>query len=390
MLNQTKKDLCWSKERRKRFNTDYRCSRHASRTLQQKLQRVLNHLLKLLNPLSTNGTIHHLVVEATSNDDLVIPLGNGTLLSLNGDGNLADSTDSQDTGLRGVDNSGEALNGSVHTHVADGEGTTLVLLGLELVVTGTLAKVTDLVGDAGQTETLDVLDNGGDQTGGGGDSDTDVGGVVLTDDSLAVDLNPAGVDLGHLEQSGGTGLDQEVVDGELVLALSGGVQSLAELQELADGEGGGDEVVGVLSHGLLETVGDNLAHGGGGNILVAGGSRAGSTATLILLNILLGDLTTTAGTLQSLDGDTLLQSESLGSGADRGLTVQAGLELVTRSLGLNGGRLRGRGRGSGLSALGLLLLLGSRGTLVTTGISQGELLEGGDISTLLNKNGNGL
>jgi hypothetical protein len=51
--------------------------------------------------------------------------------------------------------------------------------------------------------------------------------------------------------------------------------------------------------------------------------------------------------------------------------------------------LRGGGRGRGLSALGLLLLL-SRGGLVTTGISQSEGLEGGDIGTLLNKDGNGL
>jgi hypothetical protein len=46
--------------------------------------------------------------------------------------------------------------------------------------------------------------------------------------------------------------------------------------------------------------------------------------------------------------------------------------------------------GGGLSALGLLLLLSGRGGLVTTGISQGEGLEGRDIGTLLNKDGNGL
>jgi hypothetical protein len=145
--------------------------------------------------------------------------------------------------------------------------------------------------------------------------------------------------------------------------------------------------VGVLGHGLLEAVGDNLAHGGGGDVLVGGSSRG--SGALVLLDILLGDLTTTTGTLQSLDGDTLLEGKGLGGRADGSLTVQARLELVTRSLGLDGGGLRGRGRGR-LSALGLFLLLGGRGSLVTTGISQGELCESGDISALLDEDSNGL
>lgn len=56
---------------------------------------------------------------------------------------------------------------------------------------------------------------------------------------------------------------------------------------------------------------------------------------------------------------------------------------------MRGGCLLSRGRGRGLSLLWLLLLL-SGGRLVTTGIGQGERLEGGDIGTLLNKDGNGL
>lgn len=203
--------------------------------LQQKLERVLNDLLQLLDPLTTNGTVDDLVVEAAGDDDLVIPLGNGALLGLHGDGDLAGGADSQDTGLRGVDDGSEALNGGVHAHVGDGEGTSLVLLRLELVLAGTLAKVLDLVGDAGQTQALNVLDNGGDQTGGGSNSNADVGGVVLTDDGLAVLLAPAGVDLGNLQESNGAGLDEEVVDRELVLALSGGVQGLAQLEKLGHG-----------------------------------------------------------------------------------------------------------------------------------------------------------
>jgi len=90
--------------------------------LQHKLKRVLNDLLQLLDPLTTDGAVHYLVVEATGHDDLVIPLSNDALLGLDGDSDLADGADGQDTGLRGVDDGGKALNGGVHTHVADGEG----------------------------------------------------------------------------------------------------------------------------------------------------------------------------------------------------------------------------------------------------------------------------
>lgn len=256
------------------------------------------------------------MVEAACNDDLVVPFGDGALLGLNGNSHLADGADGQNTSLGRVDHGGEALNGRVHTHVADGEGTTLVLLGLELVVTGTLTQVTDLVGDAGQTQSLHVLDNRSDQTGGSGHGNADVSGFVLTDHRLAVLLDPAGVDLGHLHEGGGASLDEEVVDRELVLALSGGIQSLAKLHELSDGQSGGDEVVGVLVHRLLEAVGDSLAHRGNRDVLKGGAGRGARAAGLVLLHILLGDLAATASALESLDRDTLLQSQSLGGRTD--------------------------------------------------------------------------
>jgi hypothetical protein len=370
------------------FNTDY--IRVENFALQQKVERVLDNLLELLDPFTTNGTVNDLVVERSGDDNLVIPLGDGALLGLDGDGNLAGGANGQDTGLWGVDDGSETLNGGVHAHVGDGEGAALVFLGLELVLTGTLAKVLDLARDARETETLDVLDNGGDQTSGGGDGNADVSGAVLADNGLAVLLAPAGVDLRNLEQGNGAGLDQEVVDGKLVLAISGSVQGLAELEKLGDREGGGHKVVGVLGHGLLETVGDGLAHGADGEILVAGAGGGGADGGLSLLNILLGDDTTTAGALDALDGHTLLEGKGLGGGVDRRLTVETGLELLVGVLRLHGGgRLRSRGGSGGLSALGLLLLL-SGGGLVTTGISKGESLEGGNIGTLLNEDGNGL
>lgn len=268
------------------------------------------------------------MVEATGHDDLVVPLGNGALLGLDGDSDLAGGANSQDTGLWGVDDCGEALDSGVHAHVGDGESAALVLLGLELVIAGTLAKILDLLGDAGESETLNVLDNGGNQTRGGRHSDADVNGVVLTDDGLAVLLAPAGVNLRDLQKGSSACLDQEVVDRKLVLTLSGSVQSLAKLQELSNGESGGDEVVRVLGHGLLQTVGNGLAHRADGDILEGGLAGSTSGAGLGLLNILLGDDTTTTGTLKALDGYALLEGQGLSGRAERGLTINAGLELL--------------------------------------------------------------
>lgn len=358
--------------------------------LQHELQRVLNNLLELLDPFTTNGAIDHLVIEATGDNDLVVPLGNSALLSLDGDSDLAGSANSQDTGLWGVDDSGEAFNSGVHAHVGDSESTALVLLGLQLVLTGTFAKILDLLGDAGKSKAINVLDDGGDQTRGGRHSNADIGGVVLADHGLAVLLAPAGVDLGDLQEGNGAGLDQEIVDGKLVLTLSGRVQSLAELQKLGDRKSSGDKVVGVLSHRLLETVGDGLAHRANRNLLIGRLSSESRGSRLGLLDILLCDNTTTTSALQALDGDTLLEGQELSSGADGGLTVKTGLELLVRGLRLlRSGGLLSRSWGRRLGALGLLLLLGG-GRLITTSIGQGERLEGRDISTFLNKDGNRL
>ena len=62
-----------------------------------------------------------------------------------------------------------------HAQVGDGERTALVLFGLELAVLGLGGERLDFGRDAGETLAADVLDDGGDQTGRGGDGDTDVG-----------------------------------------------------------------------------------------------------------------------------------------------------------------------------------------------------------------------
>lgn len=355
-------------------------------TLQKQLKGVLEDLLELAEPLSADGTVNDLVVEAGSEADLVVKLDTGAaVLVLGGDSNLAGGANGEDGSLGRVDDGGEVVNGGVHAHVGDGDGTTLVLLGLELAVAGLLGEILDLGGDGLEATALNTGDDGGDETSGGGDGDRDVDAVELTDVALA----PAGVDLGNLAAGNGHGLDQEVVDRQLVLAVGRAVESLAELEQLADRDGAGDVEVRVGLGGLDQAVGNGLAHAADGDVLKGSTGGSDSRAAESLLDILLGDLATLTGALEAIDADAVLAGESLGGGANVGLTVESRLESALGRGVLLGLRSRlGSGRGLGLG-LGLLLLGGSGGG-GTTSILNGELLKGGNIGTLLDENGDGL
>ena len=130
-------------------------SRSPIPNLQQQLQRILNHLLELLDPLASNSTVDNLVVEATGDYYLVVPLNRCALLGLDGDGDLLGGSDGEDAGLWWVNDGCEAVNGRVHAHVADGESSALVLLWLQLAVSGALAEILDLCGDGLESEAFD-------------------------------------------------------------------------------------------------------------------------------------------------------------------------------------------------------------------------------------------
>lgn len=201
--------------------------------LQKEFQGVLENLLELAHPLGADGTVNDLVVEAASEGDLVVPLdGSLAVLVGGGDSDLSGGADSQDSGLGRVDDGSEVVDGVVHAHVGDGDGAALVLLGLELAVTSLLSQLLNLVGDGLEATALNTGDNRGDEAGGGGDGDGDVDGRELADNITA----PAGVGSGDSLGSNGHGLDEEVVDRQLVLAVSGAVQGLSQLQELGHGD----------------------------------------------------------------------------------------------------------------------------------------------------------
>lgn len=290
--------------------------------LQEKLKRVLNRLLQLAHPFSTDGAVDNLVVEAGGNGDLVIPLNvRGAVLVLDGNGDLLGGTDSENGSLRRVDDGGEVVDGLVHAHVGDGDCAALELFRLELVVASLLGKLLDLARDGLQAAGIDASNDRGDQTGRSGNGNGHVHAVELADDAVA----PARVDGRDLLAGGCDSLDEEVVDGELVLALRRAVQRLSKLEQLGHGQGASDEEVGVVLHRFLEAVGNDLAHAADGNILVGGTWSGHSRAADSLLDILLGDLATLAGALEAVQADTALASKTLGSRGSIGLSVESSL-----------------------------------------------------------------
>lgn len=236
------------------------------------------------------------MVEAGGDGDLVLELdAGGAVLVLNGDSDLLGGADGENGGLRRVDDGSEVVDGRVHAHVGDGDGTALVLLRLELVVAGLLGQLLDLAGNGLEATGVNAGDDRGDEAVGSGDGDGNVNGVELADSTLA----PAGVGGRDLLAGNANGLDQEVVDGELVLAVRRGVESLAKLQELANGESAGDEEVRVLGGGLDEAAGNGLAHAADGDILEGGAGSSDCRAADQLLDVLFVNAATLTGALDA-------------------------------------------------------------------------------------------
>src|SRR5690606_33465414 len=150
---------------------------------------------------------------------------------------------------------------AVHAEVADGEGPVGELLGGELLVLGAGGEGADLSGDLEDALAVGVADDGRDEAVGDGDGDGDVGDLVVGDGPV----DPGGVDAGDAAQGEGAGLDDEVVEGDLLaLGLEGGVDLRAGVGEGPRVEVDGEVVVGDLALGVAEATGDGLAHGADG------------------------------------------------------------------------------------------------------------------------------
>ena len=95
------------------YSSTLKCTQ-LQQNLQHKLKRVLNRLLQLTHKLATNGTVNNLVVKASGDDNLVVPLNacGAILRGLAGYGNLPGGANGDNTGLRGVDDGGKSLDGT--------------------------------------------------------------------------------------------------------------------------------------------------------------------------------------------------------------------------------------------------------------------------------------
>lgn len=180
------------------------------------MKRVLDVLLELLEPLGTHSSIDNTVVAAHGDAH---ELGGLVWLtvgirSIVGDNTLLSGSNSEDGSLGRVDDGREVVD-SEHTKVRDGEGTTLVFIGGELVLTGTGSESLGVTRDGAETLEVSILDDRGNETTISAHSDADVNVVVLADSAI----HPGAVDLGDLTKGEGSGLDDEVVDGDLGLGL---------------------------------------------------------------------------------------------------------------------------------------------------------------------------
>lgn len=183
--------------------------------LQHESQRLLKEALEGLQPLCTDGTVHGSVVgrQSSAHDlDRLEALGVFRSKLELGRG----STDGEDARLRRVDDSGK-VGDTEHAEVGDGERAALVLLGLELAVTSESGQRLGLGRDGSEALGAGVLDDGGDQSVGGGDGNADVGLFVSAKSASSLIklihvlpdglTQPSRVGLGYLGQGEGGSLD---------------------------------------------------------------------------------------------------------------------------------------------------------------------------------------
>ena len=314
-------------------------------SLQHQLQRILHHLLQLPHKLPSNRAVHDLVIKAPCQYNLLIPphTAFSTFPSfLCRYSHLPRSANRQNHRLRRINHRREPLDGIIHAHIRYRDCATLILLRLQLSISRALTEILDLRANGLQTQAIRARNNGRHQSHGSGDGDRDIDAVMRANRNLAARRRaPRGIGGGHAARGGRERLDEEVVDRQLVGAIGGGVERLAQREQLADGHGAGDEVVRVLVHGLGEAGGDGAAHAAGGRVGVGGergargaGCRCGGG--LEFLNVGQRDAAAGAGAFDFGDGHALFEGGAFGGGAGGWFAVECGLETGASGVGFLG------------------------------------------------------
>lgn len=189
-------------------------STHSQLSSEQHSLGVLDELLELLAPQRGNGSIDDPMIAAQGHihhvDNLKLLVAVGVIVRHD---LLEGATDGQDASLRRVDDRAEVVH-AVHAEVRDGEGAALQLSRLELVLAGASGDIFDLGRNGLETLEVGVLYAGRHEAVVGLDGEAHVDVRELSD----VLLLPRAVGLGHLDGSGGRGLDDEVIDRQFRLA----------------------------------------------------------------------------------------------------------------------------------------------------------------------------
>lgn len=245
------------------------------RSLQKHPPGVLNVLLHLDEELHSLPAIQQTVVVGKSQ----VHHGSDLDLAVDSNGALLDGVEAKNGALGKVDD-GSAHERAENAAVADGEGTTSHILDRKLAIAGLINVVSYLsnvarmskmyllahVGNgllnANHVHSLNVSDNGGNETLFSGNSNADVDVVAVDNGVTAVRALNGSIDGGEVPHSENTGAGEGAHETKLDAGLLENVilVQLAEVHNVGhvDLVEGGKRSSGVL--GLLKALGDSETH----------------------------------------------------------------------------------------------------------------------------------
>lgn len=153
---------------------------------------------------------------------------------------------------------GLKVSDSEHSQVGDSKSSNHGLGWSELVDLCLFGQFLDGLGDLGQSLGISVWNEGSEQSVLSIDGDIDINSVKLSDEGVI----PSGINSWNLLEGESAGLDDEIVDGELVFSiLCLLIKLLAQLEERVDFALLGKIVMWDLLLGLSQASSSDLANG---------------------------------------------------------------------------------------------------------------------------------
>lgn len=171
--------------------------------LEQKTGGVLDGLLELDKEGNGLPAIDETVIVGKGD----VHHGTDLDLAVDGNGPLLDGVHAEDSGLGHVDDRG-TVEGTKNATIGDGEGTTDHVLQGELPITGAGGEGSNGLFHTDKAHVLDITEDGGDKTLGGGDGDRDIDVITVDNGITTIGTNDGGIDPGDLLKGDGGGTDK--------------------------------------------------------------------------------------------------------------------------------------------------------------------------------------